>query len=438
MIPKPLLQAYHFSLAKLSALVYGYPSNKMIVIGVTGTNGKSSTVQFIEQMLSATGAKVGFTTTAGFKIAGEEIENKMKMTMPGRFYLQSLLFKMVKAGCDYAIIETSSQGIEQYRHLGINYDVAVFTNLTPEHIESHGGFENYKKAKGKLFEHLIGSKKKTINKKLIEKVSVLNADDEHSSYYSKFKADKTVWFRFGANEENDGDLMSDVHLAARVLSHSKSGVKMEINGLEFKLKLRADFQLKNSLAAMGTLVGMGIPLRDVVDVAEKIIPLAGRFELIDQGQDFTVIVDYAYEPYAIEALLGSVKALKPKRIIGVHGSAGGGRDVARREPIGRLAGEQEDIVVVTNEDPYDEDPMEIIEQVAKGARSAGKKDGKNLFLVEDRTKGIEQAIAMAKSGDAVILTGKGNEPVIAVAGGKKLPWSDKQAAINAIKKRATV
>ena len=437
-IPKPWLQSYHWSLAKISAFAYGYPSNKLIVIGVTGTNGKSSTVQFIEQMLVATGAKVGYTTTAGFKIAGEAIENKMKMTMPGRFYLQSLMHKMVKTGCDYAIIETSSQGIDQFRHLGINYDVVVFTNLTPEHIEAHGGFENYKKAKGKLFKHLIDSPKKTINMKVIYKISALHADDEYSDYFAKFRADRTIWYQFNEDEAGDGEDFGQDRLSANIVKHSQTGVTMAVNGLEFKVRLSANFQIKNIVAAMGALVAVGLPLRDIVASAEKVEPLPGRFEIVDLGQDFMVIVDYAYEPYAISALLKSVKALKPKRIIGVHGSAGGGRDVARRAPIGRLAGEQEDIVIVTNEDPYDDDPRKIIEQVAKGAVSAGKKEGVDLFLIDNRNAGIEKAIMLAEKGDIVILTGKGNEPVMAVAHGKKIPWSDKASAISAMKKKLTL
>lgn len=437
-IPKPLLSGYHWSLAKVSAFTYGYPSNKLIVIGVTGTNGKSSTVQFIEQMLTATGATVGYTTTAGFKIAGKAIENKMKMTMPGRFYLQSLMHEMVKAGCDYAIIETSSQGIDQFRHLGINYDVAVFTNLTPEHIEAHGGFENYKKAKGKLFQHLIDSPKKIIKKKTIDKISVLNANDEYSKYFSKFRPDRTIWYQLNEDEAQDNEDFGQDRLVAKIVKHGATGVTMAVNGLQFKVLLSADFQIKNTVAAMGALVAVGLPLCDIISAAEKVQPLPGRFEIVDLGQDFMVIVDYAYEPYAIEALLKSVKALKPKRIIGVHGSAGGGRDIARRAPIGRLAGEQEDIVIVTNEDPYDDDPREIIEQVAKGARSAGKKDGKDLFLIDDRLAGIEKAIMLAKTGDIVILTGKGNEPVMAVANGKKIVWSDKAAAISAISKKQAV
>ncbi|RMD51393.1 hypothetical protein D6827_02330, partial [Candidatus Parcubacteria bacterium] len=161
--PDFVFSIYHWTLAKLSAFLYRYPSNKMMVIGVTGTNGKSSTVQLIAQLLTLLGDKVGYTTTAGFKILNQEIENKMKMTMPGRFVLQKLLRKMVKSGCTVAIIETSSQGVEQFRHIGINYDTAVFTNLTPEHIEAHGGFENYKRAKGKFFQYLTKRPRKRNN-----------------------------------------------------------------------------------------------------------------------------------------------------------------------------------------------------------------------------------------------------------------------------------
>ncbi|MEK7183105.1 MAG: cyanophycin synthetase, partial [Patescibacteria group bacterium] len=162
--------------------------------------------------------------------------------------------------------------------------------------------------------------------------------------------------------------------------------------------------------------------------------VAGRYEKIDVGQPFSVIVDYAYEPYALKALFAAVKQAGAERVIGVHGSAGGGRDVARRPLIGKLAAEEEAIVIVTNEDPYDEDPAEIMKQVADGARTAGKVDGKDLFVVEDRQTAIDKAMALAKPGDAVVITGKGSEPVMAVAGGKKIPWNDKEAALKALSK----
>src|SRR3989339_734710 len=194
LIPNFLLQFYYKSLAVFGSFIYGNPSNKMIVIGVTGTNGKSTTVSLISKALEAGGDKVGALSTVLFKVANEEKLNDKKMTMLGRFQLQKYLKKMVDAGCKYAVIETSSQGVEQYRHIAINYDYAVFTNLTPEHIEAHGGFENYKKAKGKLFEALAYAKKKTIAGNSIEKIAVVNMDNEYGHYFLQFPADKTYGF----------------------------------------------------------------------------------------------------------------------------------------------------------------------------------------------------------------------------------------------------
>jgi UDP-N-acetylmuramoyl-L-alanyl-D-glutamate--2,6-diaminopimelate ligase len=404
LIPNPVLQAYHYVLARGAEKIYHSPSEKMIVIGVTGTNGKSSTVNFIAQLLSELGETVGYTSTAGFSIAGKEIENKMKMTMPGRFYLQKILQEMVNAGCGYAVVETSSQGLDQFRHLGINYDAVVFTNLTPEHIEAHGGFENYKKAKGKLFAHLMNRAHKIIGNNKIAKTILVNADDEHAEYFAAFPADKHV--RFSANEFTN-----------------------------VPLPLSAGFERLNAAAAMSTVIALGFPRERVLEAAQKLKPVAGRFEKIEAGQPFLVVVDYAYEPYALQALYDGVRALGYHRIIGVHGSAGGGRDVARRPIIGKLAGEEEAITIVTNEDPYDDNPRDIIEAVAAGARSAGKTDNQDLFLIDDRREAIEKAIALATDGDAVIVTGKGSEPVMAVAHGKKIAWDDRKEVRAALEKK---
>ena len=416
-IPQPLLQAYHFILGYLAALVYGFPSDKLVVIGVTGTNGKSSTVNFIAQILTEMGETCGYTSTAGFNIAGRDVENAMKMTMPGRFALQKMLAEMVRAGCGYAIVETSSQGLAQFRHVGVNYDMAVFTNLTPEHIEAHGGFENYKKAKGLLFQHLTKRGRKSFKGEKREKVIVVNADDEHASYYASFKADKHI--AYGWEKE-----LGEGYYA----QESEDGSHVFVNGETVSWKLKARFEQLNVLAAIAAVAGSGFSLRDVLRASEMIKPLAGRFELIDEGQPFTVVVDYAYEPYALRALYDSVAKMQPKRVIGVHGSAGGGRDKARRPIIGKMAAEHEAFVVVTNEDPYDEPPRSIIEEVAQGAVEAGKTEGKDLFLIDDRYEGIAKACALAQAGDVVVITGKGSEPVMAVAGGRKVAWDDRVAA----------
>lgn len=415
-----MLSAYHLALAMLASAKYGHPSDALMVIGVTGTNGKSSTVNFIAQILSNLGYKVGYTSTAGFNIAGRDMVNAMKMTMPGRFVLQRLLRQMVDAGCAYAIVETSSQGLAQYRHIGINYDVAVFTNLTPEHIEAHGGFEKYKKAKGILFDRLGKLKRKKIGGKLVPKVNVVNADDEYAPFYASFAADRHMDFSFG-DDQGSAD-----HLIGSVRYPSPTGVIFGVNGIDVTLPLLARFEHKNALAAVAAVVAAGVPLKDAVGAASKLRSVPGRFERIDCGQPFMVIVDYGYEPYALVALYDSLPEYAG-RIIGVHGSAGGGRDVARRTEIGRVAAEHEDIVVVTNEDPYEEDPRAIIEAVAKGARDHGKADGASLFTIDDRKEAIAFALAQAKAGDVVLVTGKGSEPVMAVKGGS-IPWDDRSVA----------
>ncbi len=424
LVPEPLKAGYHYALARLAEVRYGYPSNKMVVIGVTGTNGKSSTVNFIAQILAELGETVGYTSTAGFNIAGREVTNAMKMTMPGRFALQRMLAEMVRAKCTYAIVETSSQGILQNRHLGINYDAVVFTNLTPEHIEAHGGFENYKKAKGKLFAHLTSRSRKSLNGKKQQKISVVNADDEHMRYFAGFAADRHVYYGWSS-------LPGEGYLA-REQFVDRAGAQLTINNVPCRLDLPAKFERLNAVAAIATVAALGHALTDVATAAEALHSVAGRFEVIDQGQPFTVVVDYAYEPYALRALLAAVKARNPRRVIGVHGSAGGGRDVARRPEIGRLAAQEEDVVFVTNEDPYDEDPQVIIDQVAQGARLAGKQDGRDLFAITDRAEAIARALATARDGDAVLITGKGSEPVMAVANGKKIPWDDRRVVRDAL------
>ncbi len=422
-IPSPLLLAYHYILAAAASAYYGHPSEKMIVIGITGTNGKSSTVNFAAQLLTTLGYTVGYTSTAGFTIAGRDIVNTMKMTMPGRFALQKLLRDMVNAGCQYAIVETSSQGLVQFRHIGVNYDVALFTNLTPEHIESHGGFEKYQAAKALLFRHLGKSSRKRLGGKSIPKVNVVNADDEHASLYAKFPADMHMSFGFSGNP-------SKHHLVGHVRYPSPTGVIFSVNTFDITLPLLASFEHKNTLAAIAAVVAAGVPLRVAVHAATTLSPVPGRFEIIDCGQPFTVIVDYAYEPYALLALYASLPE-HTGRVIGIHGSAGGGRDVARRAEIGRVAAEHEDLVIVTNEDPYEEDPRVIIDAVMQGARDHGKVDGISLFGIDDRQAAITFAIAHAKDGDIVLVTGKGSEPVMAVKGGS-VPWDDRVAVRSAL------
>lgn len=419
------INKYHKFLALFSAFVYGNPSDKMIVIGVTGTNGKSTTVNLIAKALEFGGYKVGLTSTVNFKVADKEWLNNKKMTMLGRFQLQKLLKQMVQAGCRYAVVETSSQGIVQSRHLGINYDYVVFTNLTPEHIEAHGGFENYKQAKGELFKHLMSCPKKKVAGKKVVKTIVANMDDEHAAYFLSFPADKKLTY-----SESD----HSAHIFANNIQVTNIGTSFNIGQTKISLKLLGAFNVYNSLAAITVALEEGIELQKIKRGLESVPVVPGRMELINEGQDFTVLVDYCPEPYSMKKMYETVALMKKNKIIHVFGSCGGGRDVARRPVLGKLVGEKADIAIVTNEDPYNDDPEMIIDQVVLGAVEAGKVINETLYKIIDRQEAIKKAVNLAETGDMLLITGKGSEQAMAVAGGKYIPWDDRKI-IRAILKK---
>lgn len=434
-IPGFALSLYHKSLSIMADIFYGNPSGKLIVIGVTGTNGKSSVVNLIGRVLEEAGHKVGWTSTINFKVGEKEWLNDVKMTMLGRFKLQKLLKQMVKAGCRYAVVETSSEGIKQFRHLGINYDIAVFTNLTPEHIESHGGFANYKKAKLDLFKHTAKSTRKKIQGKEIKKVSAVNIDDEHGNDFLQFETDE-AW---GYGIEGRGIANISRIVRASEVEIGGGGVNFKIKGTEFNLKLLGEFNIYNSLAAVSVALSQEIDLNVCKSALEKIVGLPGRMEFIDEGQNFKVLIDYAPEPVSLEQMYKTLKMSGIKegtaRIIHILGSCGGGRDRARRPALGGIAAQNADIVVVTNEDPYDDPPMMIIDEVAEGAIQQGKELNKNLFKIEDRGGAIAKAVELARENDLIIITGKGCEQAIAVARGKKIPWDDREKIREAIREK---
>ncbi len=423
MIPRPVLTAYHIVLAYFGAFIYGFPSRKLIVIGVTGTNGKSTTVSLIARALESGGDKVGAMSTVYFKVGEKEKLNDKKMTMLGRLALQKYLHLMVKAGCKYAVIETSSQGIIQNRHRAINYDYVVFTNLTPEHIEAHGGFENYKKAKGKLFQHLTAKPRKNIFGQEVPKAIIVNDDDEYAGYFLSFPSDRKITYAI----HNQADWR------AREIAVELQGTSYEVNNFQVVLKLIGEFNVYNSLPALIIAHEQGLPMTNVLQYLKTVSVVPGRMELIDQGQNFYVLVDYAPEPYALKALyrtLDEVLRFSPKvgfnNLIHVLGSCGGGRDVARRPILGKMAGEKADIVIITNEDPYDDDPREIMDDVAQGAIESGKILNQDLFLIEDRREAIAKALSLAQENDLVLVTGKGSEQAMAIANGKYLKWDDRK------------
>ncbi len=391
-IPKKIFNffqpAYHWLLAKTSAFVYAYPSNKLIVIGVTGTAGKSSTCYFTAQILESAGFKVGMTTTTLLKIGQKEWLNDKKMTMLGRFQSQKLLARMVKEKCQVAIIESSSEGIQQFRHISINYDILILTNLYPEHIEAHGSFENYKQAKGKLFEFLNQCKTKNLKLK-IPKTILVNADDKHANYFLNFPAQQKIKFSLDKN---------------------------------LKTNILGEFNKYNISAGIEIAKILNIDKNKIDSAVKNLKPLPGRLEFIKNDLGLKIIVDFAFEPKALQKLYDVVKDIKHHKIIHVLGATGGGRDKARRPILGKMAAQNSDIVIVTNEDPYDENPEEIMDQVLSGTKNLPAKTYKLL----DRREAIKKALKLASQGDLVLITGKGAEQAICLKNGKMLAWDDRK------------
>lgn len=443
--------AYHFLLAWFASMIYRNPSEKLIVIGVTGTTGKTTSTYLIAKLLAGAGFKVGYTSTALFSDGEREWLNDKKMTMPGRLFTQQLLARMAKNGCQYAVVETTSEGTRQFRHRFISYDVLIFTGLYPEHIESHGSFEKYRQAKGTLFAHLKNCKTKYVDdrkrvyrtesslKKIelnrVKKTIVANLDDEHAEYFLNFWAEE----KLGYGQRIMNDELRIKNKEIKLIGYgdinvSNQGVSFSAQETEIKLKLLGEFNATNAMNAVCVGLNQGLPLDRIRGALEKVSGVPGRLERIDSGQDFTVIVDYAFEPTAVSKLYAAVKDLPHNRIIHLLGSAGGGRDISRRPVLGKIAGEKADIVIVTNEDPYDDPPDIIIDQVALGAEKAGKKLEFDLFKVLERREAIRKALDLAKTGDLVLITGKGSEQAICAANGEKISWDDRQVVREELKR----
>jgi len=387
LVPQFLLTWYHFILAFLGAFFYWFPSKNLKVIGVTGTNGKTTTVEMTSKILEEAGYKVASLSSINFKIKDKIWPNKLKMTMPGRFKIQKFLRQAVNNECQYVILEVTSEGIKQYRHKFINFEIAVFTNLTPEHIEAHGGFENYKKAKGKLFQVTRG-------------LHIINIDDKNADYFLQFQAKKK--YTYGLNQ---GDVNN--------------------KELQLKLSLIGSFNIYNALAAICVGVSQGVVLETCKRAVEEVKGIPGRMEEVI-SQPFKVFVDYAFTPNALEKVYQTLKPVNAKMMC-VLGSCGGGRDKWKRPVLGKIAAKYCDQVIVTNEDPYDEEPVEIIEQVAKGTNGKAEK-------ILDRREAIRKSLELAKPNDVVIITGKGCESWICIAKGRKIPWDDREVVKEEFKK----
>ncbi len=407
-LPCFLISWYHFFLAFFGAFIYRFPSKKMKIIGVTGTNGKTTVVKMISKILEQGGYKIASFSSIELKIGKKEEENVLRMTMPGRFKLQRFLRQALNKGCQYVVLEVSSEGIKQHRHRFIDFNMAVFTNLTPEHIEAHGSFEKYRQAKGKLFQ-------------AVKDIHVLNLDDKNIDYFLNFRAGKKYGYSLSAKLQQAG--ADDKALSHKIIvSDYKTdtrGITFKIGDIVFDIKLLGDFNIYNALAAICVGLSQDIDLETCKNALEKIKGMPGRMEMVI-SEPFKVIVDYAFTPNALEKVYQTIKNnFNPKKLICVLGASGGGRDKWKRPILGELAAKYCSDIIVTNEDPHDEDPMDIINQVAGGAGSRAKK-------ILDRREAIRNSLRSARTRDVVVITGKGCEPCIYISKYKKMPWDDRE------------
>jgi UDP-N-acetylmuramoyl-L-alanyl-D-glutamate--2,6-diaminopimelate ligase len=385
---------------------------KNLIIGVTGTNGKTTAVHLISKILENANYKVASISSVRFKIGDKEYKNTLKMTMPGRLKLQKFLRQAVNNKCDYMVLEVTSEGIKQHRHRFIDFNTAVFTNLTEEHIESHGSFEKYKEAKGKLFQN--------------PKISIVNLDDSFADYFLSFDAGEKIGFQITNSKSQIPNHKFQINSKLQIISAENcesraNGIKFSVDDVEFNLGLLGEFNVYNALAAICACVSQGIDLRVCANALEKFERMPGRMEIIAR-EPFSVIVDYAHTPDALEKVFQTVcqGATSDSKIIGVIGSAGGGRDKWKRPKMGKIADKYCDTIIITNEDPYDENPEQILSEIEKGISNH-----KPLKII-DRKQAIAKAISLASAGDVVIITGKGSEPWMCIANNKKIPWDDRE------------
>lgn len=408
LIPKKLYRLvqpiYHFLLAVTGTILYGFPAHKMIMVGVTGTKGKTSTVNFIHSVLSETGQKIGLISTANIKIGEKDLPNKYHMSMPGRFILQKTLKQMRDAGCKYVVLEVTSEGVKQFRHLGLFLDVAVFINLSPEHLASHGGsFEKYRAAKMRIF------KKKLFNSL---KLVLVNEDDENAKFFLEASSAENIKFSLeDVSKIEEGD----------------SGISFKYKGSDFKLNTLGKFNIYNALPAIILGERYGLDFTQIQDGLSGLSLIPGRMEEIKEGQDFKVIVDYAHEKLSMNNLLDTAKNLKKddnNKIIIVLGGDGGGRDEQRLYDMGKAVGEKADMVIVSNSDPYFDDEMTLSKKISDEAVRAGKVYNENLFILLDRGEAIKKAVELAKKDDIVLLTTRGSLNTMSIKG-KKVSSDDR-------------
>jgi len=427
------------ALAPLAVAFYGHPGREMRVVGVTGTDGKTTTTFLISAVLEAGGYTTGLMGTVDFKVAGRQWANDTRQSTPEAPEVQALLREMVDSGCDYAVVEATSHALSaRWRRLdGCAFDVAVLTNVTHEHLDFHGSVEQYRRDKARLFEMLgeesplsvvssqlqgaMGHGQRTMDngqRTKQRKVAIANADDPHHRMFLDTAPPGATRLTYAVNRPAD--------VRAHDIVSTREGLRFRVTTplgeTEMRLKLTGDFNVANALAALTAGLAEGVPLDACVRALAAIPGVRGRMERIEMGQPFTVLVDYAHTPGAFEKLMGIIRPLTAGNLIAVFGSAGE-RDREKRPIQGEVAARFCDLLVLTDEDPRLEDREAIIAEIAAGAERAGKREGSGYLRIPDRPAAIRAAFARARPGDIVLLLGKGHEGCIFYGEGK-IPWDE--------------
>jgi UDP-N-acetylmuramoyl-L-alanyl-D-glutamate--2,6-diaminopimelate ligase len=403
------------ALALLSAAFHGWPARRLRVVGVTGTDGKTTTAHLIAAVMEAGGQACALLSSAELRSGGRTAVNATHKTTLEAPEVQSFLAGALEAGDRWAVVEASSHGLALHRVDACEFDVAVLTVLGRDHLDFHGTLEEYRAAKGRLFPMLDEAVDKGV-----PKTAVLNADDPAWKYFQRLTTARTVTYGL--------DAAADV--SARRIHVERLGTSFELIGsfgaVPVKTRLVGRYNVYNCLAAAAVGLSQGLSAEEVKRGLEGVSGVPGRMELIEAGQPFSVVVDIASTPEALANVLGVLRDACRRRLWAIFGCAGE-RDPGRRDGMGRVAGRLADFVVLTNEDPRSEDPDSIIEDIAAGLREAGRREGDDFVRIQDRRQAIAYAFERAGDGDVVFLAGKGSEQTM-VFGERHVPWDERVVA----------
>ena len=429
-VPQVVVHDGREAFAHLCAAWHDFPARDLVMVGITGTDGKTTTTNLAYSMLKAAGLRVGMISTVNAVIGERVLDTGLHTTTPRADEIQDYLAQMRAAGMTHCVLEVTSHGLAHHRVDGVDFDVAVVTNITHEHLDLHGSYEAYRAAKGRLFEMVGAPRAVVFHKPLVTPTAVLNANDPFSyDYLRAIPVKRQIIYSKG----DVAGIPASGAVTARAQRYAPDGIYLTLatprGEIELRSPLIGDFNISNLMAAVSISIALDIPTVAIQAGAFAFQGVPGRLERIDAGQAFTAIVDFAHTPNALEQALRAVRAITPGRLIVVFGCAGE-RDVQKRPMMGRVAAEHADVVVITAEDPRRENLDDILDHMVEGV-AASKAPGVELHRVPDRGEAIRTACRLAHPGDTVMACGKGHEQSMCF-GTVETPWDDRVAMRAAI------